>query len=156
MSSAELFGTLEIMLVEDNPGDVDLTKAALRRSKLSNRLIVANDGEQALELLRTTHAEGGRLPDLILLDLNLPRKSGVEVLAEIKNDCNLRRLPVVIMTSSKAEEDVVRSYDLHANCYVTKPVDLEQFRNVVRSIADFWFALVRLPANEPVESTAAG
>jgi two-component system, chemotaxis family, response regulator Rcp1 len=145
--------TIEILLVEDNPGDVELTMAALRRAKMTNRPIVATDGEEALAALRNegAYASAPR-PDLILLDLNLPKKSGVEVLAEIKQDPSLRSIPVVVMTSSKAEEDVVRTYDLHANCYVTKPVDLDQFRNVVRSITEFWFALVRLPTNDPVEA----
>jgi two-component system, chemotaxis family, response regulator Rcp1 len=155
MTVVEQSRTVEIMLVEDNPGDVDLTRAALRRGKLSNHLTVATDGEEALAILHkaSDHSQG-RLPDLILLDLNLPGKSGVEVLAEIKEHPQFRRIPVVIMTSSKAEEDIVRTYDLHANCYVTKPVDLDQFRKVVRSIADFWFALVRLPSHEPVEAAA--
>jgi chemotaxis family two-component system response regulator Rcp1 len=153
MNDFQQLRTLEILLVEDNPGDVDLTKASLRRSKISNRLIVAKDGEEALTILRRNgHEAGGTLPDLILLDLNLPKRSGAEVLAEIKQDPALRRIPVVIMTSSKAEEDIVRSYDLHANCYVTKPVDLEQFRNVVKALTEFWFALVKLPSNELVET----
>lgn len=153
MNDFEHLHTLEILLVEDNPGDVDLTKASLRRSKLSNRLTVATDGEEALAILRK---EGQYAhvpqPDLILLDLNLPKKSGVQVLGEIKCDPTLRRIPVVIMTSSKAEEDIVRTYDLHANCYVMKPVDLDQFRNVVKAITDFWFTLVRLPSNTTLET----
>jgi chemotaxis family two-component system response regulator Rcp1 len=153
MNDFEHLHTLEILLVEDNPGDVDLTKASLRRSKLSNRLTVATDGEEALAILgREGQYAQFPQPDLILLDLNLPKKSGVEVLAEIKRDPTLRRIPVVIMTSSKAEEDIVRTYDLHANCYVTKPVDLDQFRNVVRAITEFWFTLVRLPSNTTLET----
>jgi CheY-like chemotaxis protein len=153
MNDFEHLHTLEILLVEDNPGDVDLTKASLRRSKLSNRLTVATDGEEALSILgREGQYAQFPQPDLILLDLNLPKKSGVEVLAEIKRDPTLRRIPVVIMTSSKAEEDIVRTYDLHANCYVTKPVDLDQFRNVVRAITEFWFTLVRLPSNTTLET----
>lgn len=156
MNDFQQLRTLEILLVEDNPADVDLTKASLRRCKLSNRLTVAKDGEEALALLQANaHDAGGTLPDLILLDLNLPKRSGAEVLAEIKQDPSLRRIPVVIMTSSKAEEDIVRSYDLHANCYVTKPVDLEQFRNVVKAVTEFWFALVKLPSNEAVETVTA-
>jgi chemotaxis family two-component system response regulator Rcp1 len=137
---------IKILLVEDNPGDVRLTIEALREGKVHNELTVAGDGEQALALLRRQgeHADAPR-PDVILLDLNLPRKDGREVLAEIKSDEDLRRIPVVILTTSKAEEDILRSYALHANCYVTKPVNLEQFITVVKSIEDFWFSIVRLP-----------
>lgn len=138
---------IEILLVEDNPGDVRLTVEALKEGKVHNRLNVARDGVEALDYLRrrTPYADAER-PDVILLDLNLPRKDGREVLAEIKNDEELRRIPVVILTTSKAEEDILRSYQLHANCYVTKPVDLDQFMTVVRSIEDFWFSIVRLPS----------
>lgn len=138
---------IEILLVEDNPGDVDLTKAALRRSKLATHLSVARDGEQALAMLRRDgqHSESP-WPDMILLDLNLPKKSGKEVLAEIKQDPELRRIPVAVVTSSQAEQDIIRSYDLHANCYVTKPLDLSQFRRVVETIEDFWFMVVKLPS----------
>ncbi|HVL87037.1 MAG TPA: response regulator [Candidatus Thermoplasmatota archaeon] len=137
----------EILLVEDNPGDVRLTREALRESKLINRLSVAQDGEEAIAFLRRegAYVKAPR-PDLVLLDLNLPRKNGREVLAEMKADPQLRRIPVVILTSSKSEEDVVRSYDLHANCYVTKPVSLDRFVDVVRSIEDFWLSIVRLPS----------
>ena len=140
---------IEILLVEDNPGDVRLTIEALKEGRVRNRLSVARDGVEALAFLRRQgpHAQAPR-PDLILLDLNLPRKDGREVLAEIKDDAVLRRIPVVVLTTSKAEEDVLRTYDLHANCYITKPVDLEQFIMVVRSIDDFWLSVVRLP---PVE-----
>ncbi len=134
------------MLVEDNPGDVRLTQEALREGKVRNHLHVAPDGVEALAYLRREgrHAKA-RHPDLILLDLNLPKKSGREVLAEIKADPELRRIPVVILTVSKAEEDVLKSYNLHANCYITKPVDLEQFLGVVKSIEDFWLTVVMLP-----------
>jgi CheY-like chemotaxis protein len=137
---------IEILLVEDSPADVDLTREALEDAKVSNNLNVVDDGEQALAYLRREgpYAEQPR-PDLILLDLNLPRKDGREVLAEIKDDPDLRRIPVVILTTSEAEQDILRSYDLHANCYVTKPVDLERFITVVRSIEDFWLAIVKLP-----------
>ncbi|NOK04057.1 MULTISPECIES: response regulator [Myxococcus] len=137
---------IEILLVEDNPGDVRLTIEALKEGKVRNRLSVARDGVEALAFLRRqgAYADAAR-PDLILLDLNLPRKDGREVLAEIKVDPNLRRIPVVVLTTSKAEEDVLRTYDLHANCYIAKPVDLEQFISVVRSIDDFWLSVVRLP-----------
>jgi len=137
---------INILLVEDNPGDVRLTVEALREGKVHNQLSVARDGVEALAFLRQEgqFAESPR-PDVILLDLNLPKKDGREVLAEIKADERLRRIPVVVLTTSKAEEDILRSYALHANCYVTKPVDLEQFITVVRSIEDFWFSIVRLP-----------
>ncbi|WP_434386558.1 response regulator [Melittangium boletus] len=139
---------IEILLVEDNPGDVRLTIEALKEGKVRNRLSVARDGVEAIAFLRRqgVHADAAR-PDLILLDLNLPRKDGREVLAEIKEDASLRRIPVVVLTTSKAEEDILRTYDLHANCYINKPVDLEQFITVVRSIDDFWLSVVRLPAS---------
>lgn len=137
---------IEILLVEDNPADVDLTQETLAYAKIRNRLHVVNDGHEALAYLRRQgrYSEAIR-PDLILLDLNLPRKDGREVLAELKADPDLRSIPVVVLTSSDAEKDVVRSYDLGANCYVTKPVDLDQFANVVRTIEDFWFVVVKLP-----------
>ncbi|HEY0095744.1 MAG TPA: response regulator [Archangium sp.] len=140
---------IQILLVEDNPGDVRLTIEALKEGKVSNNLSVARDGVEALAFLRREgpHGKAAR-PDLILLDLNLPKKDGREVLAEIKDDSSLRRIPVVVLTTSKAEEDILRTYDLHANCYITKPVDLEQFISVVRSIDDFWLSVVRLPSVE--------
>jgi chemotaxis family two-component system response regulator Rcp1 len=141
---------IEILLVEDSPGDVRLTREALRDAKVSNNLHVVRDGVEALAFLRRQgdqFAECPR-PDLILLDLNLPRKSGHEVLEEIKADGALRRIPVVILTTSQAEQDVLRTYDLHANCYITKPVDLDQFIAVVRSIEDFWLTIVRLPSDQ--------
>ncbi|NVJ06195.1 response regulator [Myxococcus sp. AM001] len=137
---------IEILLVEDNPGDVRLTIEAFKEGKVSNHLSVARDGVEALAFLRRQGAYANAVrPDLILLDLNLPRKDGREVLAEIKVDPALRRIPVVVLTTSKAEEDILRTYDLHANCYIAKPVDLEQFIFVVRSIDDFWLSVVRLP-----------
>ncbi|MDB4969763.1 MAG: Two-component system response regulator [Myxococcales bacterium] len=138
---------IEILLVEDNPGDVRLTKEALREGKVANNLSVAADGVEALAFLRRegAHANATR-PDLVLLDLNLPRKDGRQVLAEIKNDAELRRIPVVVLTTSKAEEDILKTYDLHANCYIAKPVDLDQFIRVVKSIDDFWLTVVRLPS----------
>lgn len=143
---------IEILLVEDSPGDVRLTIEALKEGKVKNRLSVARDGEEALDFL---HKRGAFLhastPDIILLDLNLPRKDGREVLADIKSHPQLRRIPVVILTTSNAEEDILRSYDLHVNCYITKPVDMDQFIKVVRSIDDFWFSIVQLPSN-PSES----
>lgn len=136
-----------ILLVEDNAGDVRLTREALHEGKVANRLIVASDGIEALAILHHTgsHAAAPR-PDLILLDLNLPRKDGREVLAEIKQDPDLRRIPVVVLTTSKAEEDILRTYNLHANCYITKPVDFEKFVSVVKTIDEFWFTVVRLPS----------
>lgn len=138
---------IEILLVEDNPGDVRLTIEALKEGKVHNHLSVAADGVQAMDFLRRQgkFADAPR-PDLILLDLNLPRKDGREVLAEIKNDDNFKRIPVVVLTTSKAEGDVIRSYNLHANCYITKPVDLEQFIRVVESIEEFWLTIVKLPS----------
>ena len=140
---------IEILLVEDNPGDVRLTIESLRETKVRNNLRVARDGVEALAMLRREgpHAEFVR-PDLILLDLNLPRKDGREVLADIKADPQLRTIPVVVLTTSRAEQDVLRSYELQANCYITKPVDLEQFITVVRSIEDFWLTIVTLPRFE--------
>lgn len=141
-----MHSTIEILLVEDNPADVDLTQETLAYAKIRNRLHVVTDGEEALAFLRREgrYTQAIR-PDLILLDLNLPRKDGREVLEELKADADLRAIPVVVLTSSDAEKDVVRSYDLGANCYVTKPVDLDQFANVVRTIEDFWFIVVKLP-----------
>ena len=137
---------IEILLVEDSPGDVRLTQEALRDAKIANNLHVANDGDVALDFLykRGAHSDSPT-PDLVLLDLNLPRKDGREVLAEIKADAALKRIPVVVLTTSGAERDIVESYELHANCFVTKPVDFGQFMNVVRSIQDFWFTVVKLP-----------
>lgn len=136
----------EFLLVEDNPGDVRLTREALKECKLRNNLSVVGDGVEALAFLRREgkYADAPK-PDVILLDLNLPRMGGREVLAEIKADPVLRRIPVVVITSSEAEQDVVASYDLHVNCYVNKPVDLDQFIKVVRSIGTFWLTIVKLP-----------
>ncbi len=137
---------IEILLVEDNPGDVRLTVESLKESKVRNNLHIARDGVEAMAFLRR---QGGRVgavrPDLILLDLNLPRMDGREVLAEIKSDPKLKTIPVVVLTTSRSEQDVLRSYELQANCYITKPVDLEQFITVVKSIEDFWFTIVTLP-----------
>ncbi len=137
---------IEILLVEDNPGDVRLTKEALKEGKILNSLNVVSDGVEAMAFLRREgNYNGAPRPELILLDLNLPKKDGREVLAEIKRDPGLRLIPVVILTSSAAEQDIVKSYNLHANCYVTKPVDLDQFIEVVKSIENFWLAVVKLP-----------
>jgi CheY-like chemotaxis protein len=138
---------IEILLVEDSPDDACLTIDALKEGRVRNNITLIEDGVSALAFLRREgrHAQAPR-PDLILLDLNLPRMNGREVLAEIKNDPNLRRIPVVIMTSSDDEKDIVAAYDRHVNAYVTKPVDLDQFIRVVKSIEHFWFSIVKLPA----------
>ncbi|MGE5486312.1 MAG: response regulator [bacterium] len=142
-------GIADILLVEDNPGDVDLTREGLRRGKVASNLAVLDSGSDVLPYLeRRGRFVGAPTPDLILLDLNLPGKDGREVLAELKNHPEYKRIPVVVMTSSEAEEDIVRAYTSHANCYITKPVDLKQFLKVVSSIEDFWLTLVRLPASE--------
>ncbi len=139
---------VEILLVEDNPGDERLTREALREGKVYHNLHWVKDGVQAMEFLRRQgkYASVPR-PDIVLLDLNLPKKDGREVLEEIKTDEDLKRIPVVVLTTSKAEEDVLRTYNLHANCYVTKPVDLEKFIVVVKSIDVFWLTVVTLPPN---------
>jgi two-component system, chemotaxis family, response regulator Rcp1 len=139
-------GPMEILLVEDNPGDVRLTKEALKEGKVYSNLHAVKDGVEAMEFLRREgRFRGVPRPDIILLDLNLPRKDGREVLQEIKSDESLKRIPVVVLTTSKAEEDVLRTYNLHANCYVTKPVDLEKFMVVVKTIDSFWLTVVTLP-----------
>ena len=139
-------GPVEILLVEDNPGDVRLTREALKSDRLWNTLQVVRDGVEAMAYLRREgEFRGAVRPDLILLDLNLPRKDGREVLAEIKADDDLKLIPVVVLTTSQAEEDVLKAYGSHANCYITKPVDLAKFMAVVKSIEHFWFAIVRLP-----------
>ncbi|MBU1244795.1 response regulator [Myxococcota bacterium] len=146
MSTKNVGEMIDILLVEDNEGDARLAKEAMRESKIRNTLHHVLDGEEAMAFLRKEgkYANVPR-PDLILLDLNLPRKDGREVLAEVKSDENLRRIPVVILTVSNAEEDILKTYNLHANCYITKPIDLDQFIKVVRSIEDFWLTIVKLP-----------
>jgi CheY-like chemotaxis protein len=140
---------IEILLVEDNPGDARLAREAFQDGKVRNTLHWVDNGEEAMDFLRKEgkHARVPR-PDLILLDLNLPRKDGREVLAEIKGDADLKRIPVVILTVSKEEEDVMKTYNLHANCFITKPIDLNQFIKVVKSIEDFWLTVVKLPPGE--------
>ena len=146
MATHDIGKPIDILLVEDNPGDARLTQEVLRETKVRNTLKVVRDGVEAMAFLRRegTYA-GEERPDLILLDLNLPKKDGREVLAEIKEDPELRRIPVVILTTSKAEQDVVKAYNLHANCYIAKPVDLVQFMAVVKAIEGFWLTIVKLP-----------
>ena len=140
---------IDILLVEDNPGDVRLTKEALRDAKVLNEIHVAKDGVEAMQFV---HKEGSYsnapMPDLILLDLNLPRKDGREVLAEIKKDPKLKHIPVVVLTTSKADEDIIRTYNLHANAYITKPVDLNRFVEIMHALEEFWFTIVKLPPKE--------
>jgi chemotaxis family two-component system response regulator Rcp1 len=137
---------IEILLVEDSPSDIDLTREALEDTKVHNNLSVVTDGVEAMAFLRKEgQFADAPHPDLILLDLNLPKKGGREVLSEIKSDTILRRIPVVVLTTSEAEQDILESYNLHANCYVRKPVDLDAFIQVVRSIDNFWLAIVKLP-----------
>lgn len=136
---------ISILLVEDNPGDVRLTVEALKEGKILNQMAVVADGIEAMDFLR--NSDNQTRPDLIMLDLNLPRMSGREVLAAIKADEALRRIPVVVLTTSDSEQDILDSYNMHANCYVTKPVDLEQFIKVVRSIEEFWLTVVKLPSS---------
>ncbi len=137
---------IEILLVEDNPGDVRLTREALKEAKVYNNMSVVGDGVEAMAFLHKEgkYADEAR-PDLILLDLNLPKKDGREVLAEIKESPDLKLIPVVILTTSVDEQDIFRTYDLHANCYINKPVDLEQFIEVAKAIENFWFSIVKLP-----------
>ena len=139
---------IEILLVDDDPGDRLITTEALQHSKVTNNLHSVVNGEEALAYLRREGAYADAVrPDLVLLDLNLPRRSGRDVLAEVKADDDLRRIPVVVLTTSQAEEDIIRSYDLHANAYVTKPVDFDRFVDVVKSIDEFYFTIVRLPTS---------
>ena len=147
MNSNTMDRPIDILLVEDNPGDVRLTVEVLKECKVRNKLHVANDGVEAMAFLyrqdKYLHAPH---PDLILLDLNLPKKDGHEVLAEIKKDPTLKHIPVVVLTGSAAGEDILKTYDLYANCYVTKPIDIEQFIMVIKSIKDFWLTIVKLPS----------
>ena len=140
---------IEILLVEDSPGDARLTIEALKEAKVLNHISIAEDGVEAMAFLRQEgeHA-GAPRPDLILLDLNLPRKDGREVLAEVKADKSLALIPVVVLTTSQAEQDIAKSYQLHANCYITKPVDLDQFMEVIKAVESFWLTVVRLPTGE--------
>jgi two-component system, chemotaxis family, response regulator Rcp1 len=138
--------TIEILLVEDNPGDVELTREAFEEGKIGNSLNVVGDGVEALRYLRREGQYNDVLrPDIVLLDLNLPKKGGLEVLSELKADPALRSIPVVVLTTSRAEEDIARSYHAHANCYISKPVDFDKFMQVVRALENFWLTVVRLP-----------
>lgn len=149
IETAPRSGPIELLLVEDSEPDVRLTREALKEAKVWNNLWVVEDGVEAIDFLRRNgrYTDSPR-PDLILLDLNLPRKDGRQVLLEIKADPSLRRIPVVVLTTSRDEADVLRAYDLHANCYITKPVDFNRFMEVVRSIEDFWLTVVRLPGEK--------
>ncbi|HKV91836.1 MAG TPA: response regulator [Candidatus Angelobacter sp.] len=155
MNSIKSNGPVEILLVEDNPGDVRLTREAFLEARLQNHLSVVPDGIEALDFLRRKgkHANAPR-PDLILLDLNLPRKDGREVLTEIKADPDLKAIPVVVLTTSAADQDIKRSYELHANCYITKPVDLNQFLETMNVVEEFWLSVVKLPPKKSGEGDA--
>ena len=149
MSTGKMASLIEILLVEDNPGDARLAVEVLKANELANNMNIVEDGVEAMAFLRHEgeYANKAR-PDLILLDLNLPRKDGREVLAEVKADEVLRRIPIVVLTTSEADRDILKAYDLHANCYITKPSDLSQFTRVVRSIDDFWSSVVKLPPKD--------
>jgi len=141
----------EILLVEDNPGDVFLTQEAFREGRLAHHLSVVEDGEEAMRFLRREgkHSNAPQ-PDLILLDLNLPKKDGRELLGEVKTDPELRQIPVIVLTTSKAEQDVARAYKLHANCYLTKPIQMDDFLKTIRSVEEFWLSVVRLPSKDSI------
>ncbi len=141
---------IRILLVEDNGADVRLTREALKEGRVANRLDVVEDGVEAMDYLRQRGAYAAALrPDLILLDLNLPRMNGMEVLAEVKCNQDLKRIPIIVLTTSDAEQDILKTYDLHANCYITKPIDLDKFMDVIKVIEAFWFTIVKLPPNPP-------
>lgn len=148
MTSSLSHEPIEILLVEDNPGNVRLTQEALKDGKVVNNLRVVADGVAAMEYLRDCLSRGQALPDLVLLDLNLPRKDGRAVLTEMKSDERLLSIPVVVLTTSKAEEDILRSYQLHANCYITKPVSLDSFIQVIKDVEKFWLCVVKLPPKQ--------
>ena len=147
MGSMNTFNSVNILLVEDNPGDVRLTKEAFKEAKVNNNLHIVSDGVEALDFLRRKGKYiGAPRPEIILLDLNMPKKNGREVLAEIKADPDLTRIPVLVLTISQAEEDILKSYNLHANCYIQKPADINKFIDVVKSIEGFWLTIVKLPS----------
>ncbi len=146
---------IDILLVEDNPGDIELTQEAFAESKICNRIFVVHDGVEAIDFLKRRGAFSDAVrPDVVLLDLNMPRMDGKEVLEVVKNDPDLKLIPIVILTSSEAEKDIVKSYRLHANCYINKPVDLERFLEVVRAVEDFWLSVVKLPNRAQRDSAA--
>ncbi|AHJ31130.1 response regulator [Nodularia spumigena CS-584] len=146
MNNTTAIMPIEVLLVEDNPGDAELTRIALEDSKISVNLNVVEDGVEAMAFLQKQgNYANAPHPDIVLLDLNLPKKDGREVLAEIKADKKLRRIPVVVLTTSQSEEDILKAYNLSANCFITKPVDFDQFVKIVQSIENFWFAIVKLP-----------
>ena len=148
-TAAPFSQVVEILLVEDNEGDIRLTREALKEGRIRNRLNVVSDGEQALRFLRREQEFAGMpRPDLVLLDLNLPRLDGREVLAAIKKDPDLKQIPVVVLTSSRADEDLLKAYDSHANCYISKPIGFEDFMQVIRSIENFWLTIVVLPPKD--------
>lgn len=150
MESGRSAEPIRILLVEDNPGDVLLVQEALRDGRILNEMHVARDGSQAIAMLKREGEHAGiPTPGLILLDLNLPKRGGFDVLSEIKGNERLRRIPVIVLTSSMAEQDVTKAYDLQANCFISKPIELDQFLNVVRTVADFWLSIVRLPPPHP-------
>jgi CheY-like chemotaxis protein len=136
---------IHILLVDDNEGDILLTREALEEARIISKISIAYDGIQAIDLLKKSALVAGAMPDLILLDINLPKMNGTEVLSIIKNDPDLRRIPVIMLTTSSSEKDILASYDNYANCYITKPVDLDRFMDVVRTIEDFWISIVKLP-----------
>jgi two-component system, chemotaxis family, response regulator Rcp1 len=136
---------IHILLVDDNEGDILLTREALEEARIINKISIAYDGMQAIDLLKQSARVPGTMPDLILLDINLPKMNGTEVLSIIKNDADLKRIPVIMLTTSSSEKDILASYDNYANCYITKPVDLDRFMDVVRTIEDFWISIVKLP-----------
>ena len=136
---------IHILLVDDNEGDILLTREALEEARIINKISIAYDGLQAIDLLKKSARVAGTMPDLILLDINLPKMNGTEVLSIIKNDPDLRRIPVIMLTTSSSEKDILASYNNYANCYITKPVDLDRFMDVVRTIEDFWISIVKLP-----------
>lgn len=146
-----VFDSIDILVVEDNPGDARLIREALNNTRVSNSLYIVGDGVEALSFLRNEGIYSGMpKPDIIILDLNLPRKDGREVLAEIKSDDELSHIPVVVMTISQAEEDILKTYKLHANCYITKPIDLNEFIRIINSVEEFWFSVVKLPPKNEV------
>lgn len=154
MTDPQYVKTVEVLLIEDNAGDIRLTQEALKESNLLVHLSIARDGEEAMAFLRREGAfASSPTPDLILLDLNLPKKDGREVLQEIKADARLKRIPVVVLTTSQADSDILATYGFHANCYITKPVDMDQFIKIVKMLEEFWFTIVKLPSREAVDDS---